>query len=226
MTAGASLVLLMGLTGCGGADNTAPASSQAPATTPAASGASSADASALAAQLTPADASTLSDPASPRATLVVFTNYQCPYCATMDQQLHRAAQDYGDDLRIVVRNFPLPQHRNAPLAAQAAEAAGEQSAFSQMAGLIFERQSEWASMESGLEEVFAGYAQQLGLDQAQFTTDLNSQKIRDRVQRDMQTANELGVRGTPTLVLNNELLQVDSSDYAALQQSIEQALAN
>ena len=74
-------------------------------------------------QLVPADARTITDPANPQATLVLFTDYQCPYCAMMDDLIQQAKADYGDQVRIVVRNYPLPRHQNAETSARAVEAA-------------------------------------------------------------------------------------------------------
>lgn len=217
-----SLALLAGLIGCGGQGG-APTSSQgATASPPSPATVNPAE---LAAKLVPSGARMLSDPAEPRATVVLFTDYQCPFCAKMDMLISRAVQDYGDRVRIVVRNFPLPSHAKAPLAARAVEAAANQGALSQMAKMVFERQKQWSESSDDVEQIFRGYATELGLDEVRFATDLNSPQIRQRVQRDLDDAGELGLRGTPSVVLDNQLLRVDSSNYSTLRQPIEQALA-
>ena len=176
--------------------------------------------------LVPADARTLTDPADPQAELVLFTDYQCPYCGMMDELIQQAKADYGDQVRIVVRNYPLPKHANAKASAQAIEAAAEQGAMEQMAATVFEHQQDWKNQTEGLEDLFALYAKDLGLDTAKFRADYNSQETIDRVERDLQDAQDLQVRGTPTLYLDGQVLQLDSMDYSALRNPINEALSN
>ena len=171
-----------------------------------------------------ADAQVISDPAEAQATLVLFTDYQCPYCAIMDDLIQQAKEDYGDQVRIVVRNYPLPKHQNAKAAARAAEAAAEQGAFEEMASYIFEHQEEWGTQSTDVEETFVQYAQELGLDTEQFRSDYSSQQIIDRVDQDLQDAVDLGIPGTPTLILDGNLLTVNPADYSTLQAPLDEAL--
>lgn len=179
----------------------------------------------LMAKLIPKGTRVLNEPAQPKTTLILFTDYQCPYCAKMDGLIQRVKADYRDQVRIVVRNFPLPMHQNAPLAAQAVEAAAEQGALEKMASLIFSNQKEWVSAKTGLAQIFTGYAQRLGLDQSKFSTDLDSAVIKARVAKDLQDATELGLQGTPSLVLEGKLLSVDSSDYSTVKTPLDAVLA-
>lgn len=173
-----------------------------------------------------ADSREVNTPAGAKATLVLFTDYQCPYCAKMDGLIQKAKSDYPDKLRIVVRNYPLPMHQNAPLAAQAVEAAAEQGSLEPMAAAVFAGQQSWAKATAGQRETLTGYAQGLGLDMTKFEQDFSSAKIQERVSQDLQDATALGLRGTPSVVLNGKLLSVDSSDYTTLKLPIDQALAN
>lgn len=187
--------------------------------------AQSSSARAVPAELIRADSRAITAPAEAKATLVLFTNYQCSYCAKMDVQIQRAKAEYADQVRIVVRNFPLPMHQNAPLAAQAVEAAAEQGAMEQMASAVFAGQQSWAKETEGQREIMRGYARGIGLDLARFDADLASAKIRNRVDQDLQDATVLGLKGTPSVVLNGALLSVDSSDYSTLKTPIDEALA-
>lgn len=177
-------------------------------------------------RVAPADARLITDPADPQATLVLFTDYQCPYCAYMDELIQQARNDYGDQVRIVVRNYPLPKHQNAKAAAQAVEAAAEQGALTDMATLVFEHQEDWKNQSTGLEDLFVQYAQELGLDTEAFRTDFSSQQIIDRVETDLQDATDLELRGTPTLILDGEMLTVNPMDYSTLQEPLENAVAD
>ncbi len=176
-------------------------------------------------KLVPANARTITDPADPQATLVLFTDYQCPYCAMMDTLIQQAKADYGDQVRIVVRNYPLPKHQNAEPAARAVEAAAEQGAMEQMAAAVFEHQEDWKT-ESDVDGVFAGYAQDLGLDMDRFYADYASDAIRDRVARDLRDAQDLQVKGTPTLYLDGEVLQLESGAYSEISEPLDDTLAN
>ncbi|MCC3298477.1 thioredoxin domain-containing protein [Arthrobacter caoxuetaonis] len=214
----AGLLVSGGVVSCG-------TSSESPA--PETSVSASAEASLPADQmdkLVPADARTITDPADPKATLVLFTDYQCPYCAKMDTLIEQAKADYGDQVRIVVRNYPLPKHQNAEPSARAVEAAAEQGALEQMAAKVFEHQQDWKSA-SNVDEIFAGYAEELGLDMDQFTADYNSDTIKDRVARDLKDAQDLQVKGTPTLYLDGQTLQLETGDYSEIQEPLDEALS-
>ena len=174
-------------------------------------------------KLVPADARTITDPADPQATLVLFTDYQCPYCAMMDTLIQQAKADYGDQVQIVVRNYPLPKHQNAEPSARAVEAAAEQGAMEQMAAKIFEHQQDWKT-ESSVDDIFAGYAEELGLDMEQFEADYNSDAIKDRVARDLQDAQDLSIQHTPTLLLNGQEIQFESGAYSEIQEQLDAAL--
>ncbi|MBD8045346.1 thioredoxin domain-containing protein [Arthrobacter sp. Sa2BUA2] len=173
----------------------------------------------------PADARAITNPADPKATLVLFTDYECPYCAKMDALIQQAAEDYGDEVRILVRNYPLSKHLNAEPAAQAVEAAAEQGALQDMAATIFEHQEDWAA-EIDPDDIFAQYAEDLGLDVEKFRADYSSEAIKARVAKDLADAKALQVKGTPTLILDGQMLQLNSVDYAELQEPLDEAVAN
>ena len=176
-------------------------------------------------QLAPAEARVISNPADPQATLILFTDYQCPYCAMMDTLIQQAKEDYGDSVRIVVRNYPLPNHRNAEPAARAVEAAAEQGAMEEMAAKVFEHQQDWKSA-SEVEDIFASYAEDLNLDVDRFRADYDSEAVKDRVARDLQDAQELRIRHTPTLILNDREIQLQTGAYSEVSEPLDQALAN
>ena len=174
-------------------------------------------------KLAPADARTISDPADPQATLVLFTDYQCPYCAMMDPLIQQAKDDYGDSVRIVVRNYPLPKHKNAEPSARAVEAAAEQGKLEAMAAKVFEHQEDWKN-ESNVDDLFASYAEDLGLDMEQFRSDYSSDAIKERVARDLQDAQDLEVKGTPTLYLDGTAVQMQTGDYSEISGPLDNAL--
>jgi protein-disulfide isomerase len=91
-------------------------------------------------------------------------------------------------------------HRDAHLAAQAAESAGVQGKFWELHDLLFERQASLS------REALLGYARELGLDSARVAADLDSGVHVERVERDLQSGEASGVRWTPTFYLNGRRL--------------------
>jgi protein-disulfide isomerase len=149
-------------------------------------------------------------------TVVEFTDFQCPSCAATHPMLERIAAEYGDRVRVVVRDFPLSQHANAQKAAEAAEAAREQGKYWEYAALLYQNQS--ALTADSLKE----YASRVGLDRAKFDAALDSGKFADSVRRDVHDGDRAGVNGTPTLFVNGT--RVERATYEAVKAAIDTAL--
>lgn len=149
-------------------------------------------------------------------TLIEFTDYQCPVCAQTQPVLERIVSEYGDRLRLVVRDYPLARHADAERAAEAAEAAREQGKYWEYTALLFQNQQ--ALKVQNLKE----YAAHIGLDRARFDAALNSGKFSDSVRRDVLDGARIGVAGTPTIFLNGR--QVSDFSYEGLKAAIEAAL--
>ena len=149
-------------------------------------------------------------------TVVEFTDFQCPACAQTHPVLDRIANEYGDRIKLVVRDYPLKQHANAFKAAEAAEAAREQGKYWEYATILFSNQS--ALETSKLKE----YATRLGLDRVRFDAALDSGKFTDKVQRDLADGNRFGASGTPTIYVNGR--EVTNKSYEALKAAIEAAI--
>jgi cyclophilin family peptidyl-prolyl cis-trans isomerase len=114
-------------------------------------------------------------------------------------------EDYGDDLRLVYRHFPLITiHDKAQITAEAAEAAGAQGKFWEMHDLLFARQDEWNNKpEAEMIEVLAGYAKEIGLaDLEKFKSELEQDTYAKKVLADYEAAGSAGLTGTPTFVVN------------------------
>lgn len=124
-------------------------------------------------------------------TITLFTDFECPYCKKLDARLREIAQAHAD-VRVVLRNKPLPMHAHARLAAKAAIAASAQDKLDAYAAALFEHQDalDRASLIS--------HATRAGLDVARFTRDLDSAETEARLAEDEALAAKLGVTGTPT----------------------------
>ena len=149
-------------------------------------------------------------------TLVEFTDYQCPSCAKTQPALERLVAEYGDRVRLVVRDYPLNQHKEAQKAAEAAEAAREQGKYWEYTSLLFQNQS--ALQVDKLKE----YATRVGLDRVKFDAALDSGKFADSVHRDLHDGDRAGVAGTPTIFLNGR--RVTDISYEGLKAAVEAAL--
>lgn len=137
-------------------------------------------------------------------TLVEYSDLQCPACGAYYPILKTIKEKAADKLRIVYRHFPLRlTHKHAQIAAQATEAAANQGKFWELHDLLFERQRSWP-LATDVKQTMIDYAKELGLDEAKFKTDLESQATVDRVQRDVDSGNRLRVSATPTFYLNNK----------------------
>jgi protein-disulfide isomerase len=149
-------------------------------------------------------------------TIVEFTDFECPSCAQQHPVLERIVNEFGDRVRLVVRDFPLSQHANARRAAEAAEAAREQGKYWEYAAVLFRNQSAL-----GVDKL-REYATQVGLDRAKFDASLDSGKFTEKVQRDLIEGRKLGINGTPTLYINGKRLSNNS--YENMKSAIEAAL--
>lgn len=149
-----------------------------------------------------AGGSPTSGPANARVTLVVFSDYQCPFSAQVRRLLHRLGEVYPTDLRIVLRNFPLDQHPQAQRAAEAAQCAAEQpNKFWPYYDTLFENNE--ALQEADLRK----YAGQAELDLAAYDTCMASERPKSAVTLDQTEAARVGVRATPVLFINGKRIK-------------------
>lgn len=133
-------------------------------------------------------------------TLVVFSDFQCPFCKRFDSTLKQLLARRPDDVRIVFKHHPLPFHKEAEPAARAAIAAHQQGQFWEYHDLLF------LNMERLREpEIFIELASSLGLDLARFERDMNSRATQDKLRRDLDLAKMIGVRGTPATFINGAM---------------------
>jgi protein-disulfide isomerase len=135
-------------------------------------------------------------PANAPITIVEYSDFQCPFCARVNPTLERIRQTYGDKVRIVFKDFPLPNHPEAPKAAEAAYCAGDQGKYWEMHDRLFANQQ--ALQVPALKQ----YAAALGLDTAAFDKCLDSGKHAGRVAANMEAGEALGISSTPTLYVN------------------------
>ncbi|WP_230469803.1 DsbA family protein [Lujinxingia vulgaris] len=136
-------------------------------------------------------------PANAPVTIYEFSSFQCPFCARGAETLDRVKEEYGDKVRVVYKNFPLPFQAQSEPAARAALAAGKQGKFWEMYHLLYENQRSFR--EDGLWERLAG---ELGLNMDKFKADFEDPAIAQQVKDESEEGRSVGVTGTPAFFVN------------------------
>ena len=214
----------LGLSACGSSSSQPSASANTAATSASASASATASASASADPSASATASATADdgyvgyrlnrevPGAGTATL--YTDYQCPYCAKAEPKFEEAAKKLDGIMNVTVRHMPLNMHANAVPAALAVEAAEAQGKHLEMANKLFATQNDWKSIKERdkLRTLFNDYAKELGLNTEEFDKALLASDTVKPIQRDYEHAVKIGVKGTPTFVVNDKIVDgLDSS---------------
>lgn len=157
-----------------------------------------------------------------KVTIVEFADFQCPACKQAFPELKKILETYTGKINFIYRHFPLPQHAHAQIASRAAEAASDQGKFWEMSELLYTRQNEW-SVKQNARDIFIGYAEELGLNKDQFSTDLDSKKFDATINTDLQDAAKVGVNSTPTIFVNGKKIVLPPT-YENLRSEIERQL--
>lgn len=155
--------------------------------------------------------SVLADPAfavgdeNAPVTIVEFTDYQCPFCKRyFDDTYSTLISQYVDtgNARYVMRDLPLSFHPNAEPAAVAARCAGRSGKYLEMHDLLFETQDEWSSLSDATDK-FIEYGNDLGVD---ISSCMSDEDVIAAVRDDAALASTVGATGTPTFIINGEVL--------------------
>lgn len=156
--------------------------------------------------------------------LIEYLDFQCPICARYHPIVDDLIDEFGSDLLVVRRHLPLSAiHPNAVAAATAAEAANRQGEFLAMGDLLFTNQDDWAGL-SDPTPIFEQYADDLGLNLTQFRADLDDPSLLDRIDRDADIADMLGLNATPSFFLDGEQLADIPNDFDEFEALIEDQL--
>ncbi|HZJ45114.1 MAG TPA: thioredoxin domain-containing protein [Pyrinomonadaceae bacterium] len=149
-------------------------------------------------------------PDSAPVHLEEFGDYQCPPCGIFHPILQEMKRQFGDQLQVTFREFPLaPAHEHAIAAASAAEAAGLQGKFWEMHDLLYEHQKDWKDAFD-VRPIFEGYAKQIGINVDRYKQDVDSEQVARRITQDGNRGHSLGVKGTPTVFMNGREVPFES----------------
>ena len=133
-------------------------------------------------------------------TIIEFSDYQCPFCGRAESTVDEVMKHYGDKVRLVYRDFPLPMHPQARPASEAASCANAQGKFWEYHATLFANQT--ALGEDQLKE----YAKNVGLDAAKFDQCLKDKPFKAAIDKDVADGERVGVNGTPAFFINGRML--------------------
>ena len=163
-------------------------------------------------------------PADAKVTVVEFLDPECESCAAFAPQVKALLKEYEGRVRFVARYMPL--HRNAKLAAQYTEAAGEQGKYWEFQEKLFAMQGEWgekhgpdahAAPTAPVSTLFEKYGKEIGLDPQKLNAAAGNPEYANKAERDLNDGRALGVRGTPTFFVNGrKLARLSMQDLRAL----------
>jgi len=150
---------------------------------------------------------------TPKVTLVVFADFECPYCKRMAQITDRLLEQFPDTLRVYFLHYPLPSHGNATDAAIAAHAAHQQGKFWPYHDRIFQEQQTLSRSMDAIP-LLRTWAQELGLDLKQFQKDMENPDTYAAVRAQQQQGQDAGIRGTPSVFINGKAFSDIQSEGA------------
>ncbi|MFH2045938.1 MAG: thioredoxin domain-containing protein [Pseudomonadota bacterium] len=131
--------------------------------------------------------------------LVVFTDFQCPYCAYLVPVLDQVLKQYPKEVKIVFKNYPLQSHSYAMSAAIAALAAKSQGKFWEFHDLLFKNHNQLS--DEKIEEIIIKTA----INRQEFDKKINDPQLLQKVQQDIIDGLNADVRGTPSVFINGKL---------------------
>lgn len=151
-------------------------------------------------------------------TVVEFADYQCPHCKNASGVVNELLEQYGDQLRVVFRDFPVNPSGISHKVAEAAVCADQQGRFWDFHDLAFARQQYLQALKPAM------LAEELKLDMADFNRCFAEPATKQRVNASLQEAERLGLTGTPTFFVNGVQVHVHGELQSALVEAIERAI--
>jgi cyclophilin family peptidyl-prolyl cis-trans isomerase/protein-disulfide isomerase len=145
--------------------------------------------------------------ANPLVTITDYSDYQDVRSGLLAQVLDRLLEEHSEELRVVSRTFPLiAVNDKAALAAQAAEAAGEQDHFWEMHQMLYTQQENWITLSvADFEQWLSAQVSALGMDLEQFQADLKREDIVAKVREAWEGGQRIGLPGTPLILINGQI---------------------
>jgi protein-disulfide isomerase len=156
-------------------------------------------------------------PADALVTIVEFSDFQCPSCKRAQQALGQVMREFEGQVRLVHKDYPVPSHKGALPAAEAARCAGAQGVFWEYHDLLYLAVPDFS------RDDLVRYAGRLSLDREAFATCLDTHQFRKDIEADVREGRALKVPGTPTFLVNGKPL-VGAQPVEAFREAIRDAL--
>ncbi|WP_437818933.1 DsbA family protein [Sorangium sp. So ce1078] len=158
-----------------------------------------------------------------KVVMQVFSDFECPFCKRVEDTVSQISKAYGDKLKIVWRHRPLPMHKNAPLASEAA-----QEAYAQKGNAGFWAYHEALFKNQGQPEAFSRaslekYAEEQGLDMTKFKKALDTNTHKAFVDAENSVADKAGISGTPAFVVNGYFIS-GAQPFSKFKKLIDKAM--
>jgi len=150
--------------------------------------------------------------------LVEFSDYQCPYSKRAQSTVSKVLEEYKGKIYYAFFDYPLPFHKNAMKAHEAARCAGEQGKYVEYSAKVFGNQQNLGV--EGLKQD----AKDLGLDMDAFDSCLDTGKTAESVKQSVQKGSDAGVSGTPAFFINGIMIS-GAQPFEAFQEVIDAELA-
>jgi len=168
------------------------------------------------------DSHILDDAGAGAVTVVEFLDFECEACGAFYPVVEELREEFSGEVTFAIRYFPLPGHFNSKNAAIAVEAAAQQGQLEAMYARMFETQPEWGEAQESRAPLFRQFAEELGLDLAEYDAAVADPATAARVQSDFDDGVALGVGSTPTFFVNDRLVQLES--FEDLREAIQAEL--
>ncbi|WP_437759232.1 DsbA family protein [Sorangium sp. So ce1389] len=158
-----------------------------------------------------------------KVVMQVFSDFECPFCKRVEDTVSQISKTYGDKLKIVWRHRPLPMHKNAPLASEAA-----QEAYAQKGNAGFWAYHEVLFKNQGQPEAFSRaslekYAEEQDLDMTKFKKALDANTHKAFVDAENSVADKAGISGTPAFVVNGYFIS-GAQPFSKFKKLIDKAM--
>ena len=129
-------------------------------------------------------------------TVAAFLDFQCPYCAKIYPLLQELLKKYPNDVKLVIKHYPLPMHKFAEKASIAALAAAQQNKYERVTELFF---TNFSTLN---DETIRKYVQDAGADMQKFDLDIAGATVKEILQQDQEAVKQAHVRSVPTILIN------------------------
>ena len=157
-----------------------------------------------------------------KVTIIEWTDFQCPFCAKSVALIDQILEKYPEDVKVVIKNFPLPSHKEAMTAARYALAAHKQQKFKEMYHLIFSNYKRLSDNEN----LPIKYAKKLGLDMDQFIKDFESTEVLKQIELEINQLKDSGIErlAVPKFLINGK--EANKKTFEGFSNTIDQILKN